>query len=612
MHAEALPRSARLAAAGDVELLDVPTRPDAGYHADALRPHFELIEIRREDAHGRPLPPGVYWFGVDRNGEPLPPEWICAPLLVLACTRDERGESWGRLLAFADREGRRHEWAMPMEMLRGDGTDVRGELLRQGLIIATGQRARLRLADYIAQADPECYARCVERTGWHGGAFVFPHLTVGDDGERVIFQTDSTAGVTFASAGTLAEWRTHVAARCIGNSRLLFAVSASFAALLLGLTGDESGGIHLRGGSSSGKTTALRAAASVFGSADYVQRWRATANGIEAIAAQHCDCLLILDELGQVDPREAGEIAYMLANGQGKGRAGRSGGARARARWRVLFLSAGEISLGMHMLAAGKRARAGQEIRLADIEADAGRGLGVFERLHDCTDGAELARVLVDAAARHYGTAAPAFLTALQAERERLPEVVDGLRRAAIARWLPANASGQAQRVAARFALIGIAGELAGRYDITGWPADAALDAAHACFRSWLTGRGGAQEQEPQAMLEQVRRFLEAHGEARFSPIEGDPHDRPTINRAGFREHDRNSDDNTFYVLPEAFRAELCHGFDAGQVARVLADSGALLTGDGKNLTRKMRLPGMGSMRCYVIGPQLWTDNSTG
>ncbi|CEK09175.1 DUF927 domain-containing protein [Legionella hackeliae] len=39
---------------------------------------------------------------------------------------------------------------------------------------------------------------------------------------------------------------------------------------------------------------------------------------LEGLASLHNDGLLILDELSQMDPREAGEAAYLLANGQGK------------------------------------------------------------------------------------------------------------------------------------------------------------------------------------------------------------------------------------------------------------------------------------------------------
>ena len=46
-----------------------------------------------------------------------------------------------------------------------------------------------------------------------------------------------------------------------------------------------------------------------------------------------------------MDPKQAGEAAYMLANGKGKARASRTGDARAPASWRLLFLSSGEIGI---------------------------------------------------------------------------------------------------------------------------------------------------------------------------------------------------------------------------------------------------------------------------
>ena len=72
----------------------------------------------------------------------------------------------------------------------------------------------------------------------------------------------------------------------------------------------------------------------------------------------HNDRLLILDELSQCDPKEAGESAYLLANGQGKARALRNGTARASQRWRMLLLSAGEESLSSLMARAGRKTNA--------------------------------------------------------------------------------------------------------------------------------------------------------------------------------------------------------------------------------------------------------------
>lgn len=161
-----------------------------------------------------------------------------------------------------------------------------------------------------------------------------------------------------------------------GNSRLVFAVSCAFAAPLLHLVGEENGGFYLRGPSSTGKTTVLFVACSVFGGRDYLQRWRATINGLEGVAIQHNDALLCLDELKQVDPREAGEVAYLLANGSGKQRANQHGGAREKYTWRLLFFSSGETSLADHMRTAGKKAHAGQETRLADPRAQADKCSG--------------------------------------------------------------------------------------------------------------------------------------------------------------------------------------------------------------------------------------------
>ena len=114
-----------------------------------------------------------------------------------------------------------------------------------------------------------------------------------------------------------------------GNARLVFAISAALAPTLAKFTKEDSGGFHFRGVSSCGKSTALMVAASVWGNPkSYCRLWRSTANGLEGLAALHNDGLLILDELSQMDPKEAGEAAYLLANGQGKTRASRHGTAK--------------------------------------------------------------------------------------------------------------------------------------------------------------------------------------------------------------------------------------------------------------------------------------------
>lgn len=522
---------------------------------------------------------------------------ICSKLEVKALVRDKASENWGRLLEFSDADGNLHTWAMPMEMLKGGGEELRGELLRLGLEINTGARIRNLLIEYITTSKPESRARCVTRTGWYNKVFVLPDRTIGKTEEQVIYQSENYLHA-YKQAGSLADWQNNIAAPCTGNSRLVLAISCAFAAMLLHPVNAESGGLHFVGESSSGKTTALRVAASVFGGPDYLNRWRATTNGLEALASLRSDTLLVLDELSQVDPKEAGEIAYMLANGSGKARAGKTGSVRARYDWRILFLSAGEIGLAQHMQEAGKKAKAGQTIRLVDVPADAGVGLGVFETLHHFESGTALSKALLDATEKYYGTAALVFLEHVTQPHNlaTFPLIIKQCCEQFIKENVPANASGQVYRVAERFALIAVGGELATQFNITGWQPGEAKQAASTCFKAWLEQRGSLGNQERTVIIEQVQAFFEAHGTSRFEDLHVGTMQR-IANRVGFK---RTQDDKSEYlVLPEMFRRELCAGFDSKLAAQVLIEVGMLNPScEGKAQTPH-RIPGEGVRKCY-------------
>lgn len=541
--------------------------------------------------------------------------FVCSRLEVVAETRDGDGKAWGRLLLVTDRDGRQHEWAMPMSLLAADGVDYRKMLLDLGLIIAPGRSARERLHSYISTARPQGRARCVSRVGWHtttgGPVFVLPDSSFGDtNGERVLLQTAAPGGHAYAASGTLDDWRREVAASCIGNSRLVLAVSAAFAATMLEVGSEESGGLHFVGQSRSGKSTALRVAGSVWGGGGvngFIRQWRGTANGLEAIAEAHCDCLLCLDEMGQVDGREAGEIAYMLANGSGKSRARVDGSSRRASSWRVLFLSTGEISLVEKMQEIGQKAKAGQEVRLVDIPADADAGMGMFERLHGEASPEAFARRLRDASARFYGTAITAFLDAFTTRigRDKLLDRLSSLRHAFISTHVPAGASGQVLSVAGRFALIAAGGELATHFGVTGWQKDEAKNAAARCFAAWLERRGTSGSSEAERGIAQVRAFIEMHGAARFTPLDNDdsaPADERTVNRAGYRRRD-SAGDWEYLVLPQVWTQEVCRGFDAKAVARELAARGLLVPGRDNRSSTTVRIRGADKPRVYHLLP---------
>ncbi|RNM54919.1 DUF927 domain-containing protein, partial [Salmonella enterica] len=124
-----------------------------------------------------------------------------------------------------------------------------------------------------------------------------------------------------------------------------------------------------------------------------------------------------LDELREVDPREAGMIAYMLANGQGKGRARTDGEVRNRRHWTLLLFSTGELSLAEHTERAGERIYAGMDVRMVQIPSDTGQH-GAFEQLHGFASGQQFADTLCDRVARFHGTAFRAWLAFLTHDQD--------------------------------------------------------------------------------------------------------------------------------------------------------------------------------------------------
>ncbi|VXA78297.1 MULTISPECIES: DUF927 domain-containing protein [Aeromonas] len=516
---------------------------------------------------------------------------ISSPVQVLAETSDEHGRGYGRLLEWQDSAGRTRQWAMPIRSLvPRNGEEVFTALLDAGLpFIELGHKRKL--TEYLMACQPERRITCVERTGWHGNAYVLPQGAIGLDAEGVILQTAGYAASDFTERGTLAEWQQEVAALAVSNSRLCFALSLAFAAPLLTLVGMEGGGFHLKGESTDGKTTIMKAAASVYGHPDrYSQTWRATGNAIEGIASRRNDALLCLDELGELDGKDAGQVAYMLANGQGKGRSKQDGELRERKAWRLLFLSTGELSLEDHAASAGQRTQAGMEVRTIQIPSDTGHH-GAFEWLHGMEGGRIFADTLKANAERQHGTAFRALVEGLALDldthRERLASEIKLL----ASELTPKGAGNQVGRAINRFALVAAAGELATRLGVTGWPEGEAIRAVRACLKAWLVERGHLGNKEDAATLEQVRGFVTAHQYTRFADWL-DVNHRPA-NMVGYRK--AGSDGVSFFVLPPGW-GELTKGRDPKRAAQLCMDAGYLLASkDRRRLQRQVRLPGMGS-----------------
>ncbi len=549
---------------------------------------------------------GVFHIGFDKEGNETAPVWLSSPVCVKALTRNAKGREWGRLLEWPDKDGVLHEWAMPMELLQGDGNEVRGYLAAGGVDVSTNGRARNLFNSYLQLWPVQARARCTQKLGWHNDVYVLPDQIIGDDEERVVFQNTSPIEPAFEVSGSIEDWRNNVAAMAAGNSRVVFAISAALAAPLAELINAEGGGFHFRGGSSTGKSTALIVACSVWGGSSFRRAWRTTSNGLEGLAALHNDGLLVLDELSEIDPKEAGAAAYMLANGEGKTRSTRSGVAKKNVRFRVITLSAGEESLSALMAKADRKANAGQELRLADIDADAGAGMGMFQNLNGFGKPGALALALKIAAEKWHGAAGVEFLRQVAKHKNETAETLtDGIKQFVEEINLPEKAA-QAGRVARRFGLVAVAGEIATACGLTGWQEGEAERAAKECFSSWLAGYGAHESREDIKVLQQVKAFFEAHGNSRFEKIAfeqvGTSDNPRIINRVGFWR--QKAESKEYLVFPEAFKSEICKGLDHKAALKVLEKHGWFERGQNKP-AQQFHIPGTGKPWLYVFNSKM-------
>lgn len=556
------------------------------------RPCYRLYESGLE-IDGRTVRPGVYWHGSKprRTDEPpiLVDKWISTPLRVLATTSNGEDAEYGRLLEIRSPAGEWKKWAMPMSMLAGDGSEARGILLSEGLVFELDDRnAILR---YIAAQNPTVRMRAATVTGWNRDAFVLPHTVIGAD--DIWFQASGRTA-PYATGGTFEGWK-ELAALATGNPLLMLGISAALAGPLLGPLNIDGAGLHLYGDSSTGKTTVETAAVSAWGGPQFKRTWRATANGLEGAGTLHSHTLLALDELGEIDPRSLYEAAYALVNGTGKTRANRYGEAKAPARWRVLLLSTGELTIAARMSAGGFEAKAGQELRILDIPVQ-GR-YGAFDDLHGRESGSALSDEIRNKSAQHYGHAGPLFVKALIGALSERLALSDELH--SVSERLNAT-EGQERRAARTFALCGLAGELASRWKVVPWKAVEATEAAAHAFEIWRKRRGTVGgSSEHSAILRAISDFIDRHADSRFSNLDGSAD--IIRDRAGYWKTDGT---RRLYLFTSSGLREATKGFDLLRATAALQKAGALAATDIGKRSKKTRDPTGRSVSLYYINPE--------
>lgn len=560
------------------------------------RPCWAVYEHWVSNEKGRRLKPGVYWHGYKRligddesdteQNRTATDEWISTPVTVIARTTNTDDGSEGRLLRLLTDNGHK-EWIIAMEVFGGSGEDARRQLFGMGVIIALKKRGSF--MEYLLDQKPAQVFATTSRPGWHeSGAFVLPGRTIG--GDKVRYQSSGKTQLLFSRRGTMDGWKTEVAIRCAGNPVLTLTIGCALAGPLLSLVGVLGGGVHLVGDSSSGKSLAQLVGSSVWGDPGvFAASWDMSKGGLEIEASSRNDTMLPLDEIKRANPKSVQEMAYSLANGQGKGTMTRDREARGKLSWRLLALSSGERSLSVHA------AHAGAELRMVDVNAGT-RTHRAFDELHGLA-GADFHRALTVAVGNHHGHLGPAFVECLLASDDRpaLLQEFAGVR----AQFVEDNA--QAGRVADRFAVIALAGEMAIAYTLLPWTPGSALADCLLLYGEWLAqvGSGNAEDRQ---ILAGISEFIDKHGSSRFSDINEAMIDARVNNRAGYWEL---VGERRLYLFNKPALIEAANGYGLSRIIKALegADVLAKRDADRKRSTKNYRLPGGGQSRLYVIDP---------
>jgi uncharacterized protein (DUF927 family) len=615
---QAVARAARAAGAASVAIVSLPVGLPEGWDlADDWPSGFGfaaalalLDEAERTDdvsdvewpAGFRMEKEGLY-FDLSPSGAPAPPRLLSGPFEIVAKARDPHGRGWSKVLRFRDPDGAQKIELVPEARLASSGAEVRAALADVGLFVSPARGKADLFAQALAGVKTSLRMTLADATGWGGKSgetFVMPHRTIGPPGTEAVLFTGEARGLHYDEKGELASWRAEIAQWAVGNDLLMFVLSLALSGPLLKLLGMEGGGFHIRGASSSGKTTLAQAAGSAWGGGGpqgFAHTWKATANGLEGLAAGHSDGLLILDELHQVSPDEAGDAIYMLAGGQAKARAQTNGTLRRRAEWRVPLLSTGEITLASLLEASrrGDRVMAGQELRLIDLPADAGEEMGVWQVLHGFESPAALSDAIRASAGRNYGHAGPAFLEAIVRDRESATAWAQELVAGFVDRAREVGDTGQAERGLRRFASVAAAGELAVRFGVVPWKSGMASDAALALFRQWAAIFGRRIYREEREILVRVRDEI-LKNQSAFAALKPDEEGEAAPSVKG-RDGEARQMQALGYRAVEAAEVFFCFhaegwkralkGLDARAAAKILAEAGYLKAGEDGRFQRK-------------------------
>ncbi len=220
-----------------------------------------------------------------------------------------------------------------LRTLANIGLDVDDETVKNLLkFLTTYRRANRPIQKNIAS-----------RLGHINSYFIHPLIDSGV--ELVVHEAGYRELVdAFKTKGTLKDYADTVFNEVKDSPMTMMFIYASLGSILLHDFNVEPFVIDMASKSSTGKTTALKVAASVWGNKNIINEWNATKNSVERKAGLLNSFPLLLDDTRKANQYALSDVVYQFTGGRGKGRANIKS-IEAERTWQNILLSTGETSI---------------------------------------------------------------------------------------------------------------------------------------------------------------------------------------------------------------------------------------------------------------------------
>lgn len=307
--------------------------------------HEELCRRYVTGSRYKLTPDGTYKVRIDPNGEAALTQICSSPLYIVERYVNIDDGTEKCVIAFIDRGAWRLRavdretlsTATKITRLAAFGMDITSTTARQ-IVDYFREVLRLNAASIPA-------VRTSDRLGWHGREFIpFSDRIKCDaaDSFRDIARQLTQKGDFELWRSTMVKLRENIYFRLI--------TTASFAAPIVELVGGLPFVVHLWGGTGTGKTVALCAAASVWGRGAYannslVQSFKATNYALEEKAAFLYSLPMLIDEGQTYRSDEFNSLIMNLTEGKGKSQGAAAGGIKKLRHWNGCFITTAEEDL---------------------------------------------------------------------------------------------------------------------------------------------------------------------------------------------------------------------------------------------------------------------------